>query len=465
MAPPPQPTSGLVFKVRRDEPELVGPAKPTPKGLKLLSDIDDQDGLRFQIPVIQFYGNDVSMRGRDPVKVIRDALAETLVFYYPFAGRLREGGGRKLMVDCTGEGIMFVGADADVRLTQFGDQLQPPFPCWDELLYDVPASTGVLNCPLLHIQVTRLQCGGFIFALRLNHTMSDAAGLVQFMTAVGEIARGARAPSVRPVWQRQLLNARVPPRVTCAHHEYDEVADTKGTIIPLDDMAHRSFFFGPTEVSALRRFVPPRLRHKCSTFDVLTASLWRCRTTALRPDPEEEVRVLCIVNARARFNPPLPVGYYGNAFAFPVAVTTAEKLIQNPLGYAIELIMKTKSDVTEDYMKSVADLMVTKGRPHFTVVNTYLVSDVTRAGFGEVNFGWGKAAYGGPAKGGVGAIPGVASFYIPFRNTKGESGIVVPVCLPAPAMEIFVKELDGMLKDDMETPVIHSTTTFITSAL
>ncbi|NP_001312867.1 benzyl alcohol O-benzoyltransferase [Nicotiana tabacum] len=455
-------SSELVFTVRRQKPELIAPAKPTPREIKFLSDIDDQEGLRFQIPVIQFYHKDSSMGRKDPVKVIKKAIAETLVFYYPFAGRLREGNGRKLMVDCTGEGIMFVEADADVTLEQFGDELQPPFPCLEELLYDVPDSAGVLNCPLLLIQVTRLRCGGFIFALRLNHTMSDAPGLVQFMTAVGEMARGASAPSILPVWCRELLNARNPPQVTCTHHEYDEVRDTKGTIIPLDDMVHKSFFFGPSEVSALRRFVPHHLR-KCSTFELLTAVLWRCRTMSLKPDPEEEVRALCIVNARSRFNPPLPTGYYGNAFAFPVAVTTAAKLSKNPLGYALELVKKTKSDVTEEYMKSVADLMVLKGRPHFTVVRTFLVSDVTRGGFGEVDFGWGKAVYGGPAKGGVGAIPGVASFYIPFKNKKGENGIVVPICLPGFAMETFVKELDGMLKVD--APLDNSNYAIIRPAL
>lgn len=87
------------------------------------------------------------------MKVIRDAIAESLVFYYPFAGRLREGPGRKLMVDCTGEGVVFIEADADVTLSEFGDALQPPFPCLEELLYDVPGSAGVLNCPLLLIQV------------------------------------------------------------------------------------------------------------------------------------------------------------------------------------------------------------------------------------------------------------------------------------------------------------------------
>lgn len=304
-----------------------------------------------------------------------------------------------------------------------------------------------------------MRCGGFIFALRLNHTMSDAPGLVLFMTAVGEIARGAASPSVLPVWERHLLCARQPPRVTCVHREYDVVPDTKGTLIPLDDMTHRSFFFGPSQISSLRRFIPLHLRSSCSTFDLLTACLWRCRTAALdNLDPDEEVRIICIANIRGKATH-LPQGYYGNAFAFPVAVSKAEELCRRPLGYALELVMKAKRDVTEEYMKSLADLMVLRGRPHFAVVRSYLVSDVTRAGFGEVDFGWGKAAYGGPAKGGVGAIPGVASFYIPFTNKQGERGIVVPLVLPAASMERFVSELDTMINPNTPSPA------FITSAL
>ncbi|KAJ6884251.1 hypothetical protein NC652_031294 [Populus alba x Populus x berolinensis] len=98
--------SSLVFKVHRREPELIKPAKPTPHEFKLLSDIDDQEGFRFHIPLILFYRHNPSMQGKDPVKVIREAIAKTLVFYYPFAGRLREGHNRKLMVECTGEGYL-----------------------------------------------------------------------------------------------------------------------------------------------------------------------------------------------------------------------------------------------------------------------------------------------------------------------------------------------------------------------
>ncbi|CAK7333787.1 unnamed protein product [Dovyalis caffra] len=440
-------TSLVVLKVNRSEPELIKPANPTPHEFKLLSDIDDQEGLRFQVPVIQFYRNNPSMEGQDPVKVIREALAKTLVFYYPFAGRLKEGPNRKLMVECTGEGILFIEADAEVTLKQLGDALPPPSFWLEELLFDVPGSSGMLDCPLLLIQVTRLECGGFIFALRFNHTMSDAQGIVQFLTTLGEMASGVSAPSIPPVWERHVFNARDPPRITCSHPEYDEVPDTKGTMIPLHEMVHRSFFFGPSEISAIRKLVPPDLSHGSTTFEILTAFLWKYRTIAVQPEASEEMRLMCTVNARGKYNlVELPAGYYGNSFVVPAAVAAAGELSRNPLGYALELVRKAKENVTEEYIRSVASLMVIRGRPHITVVRAFVVSDLRRAGFQEVDFGWGKAVYAGAARGGGGAIPGVISFYNAFTNEKGENGTLVLICLPETAMERFVNELDRTLK-------------------
>jgi len=87
-----------------------------------------------------------------------------------------------------------------------------------------------------------LKCGGLILAWRFNHTMADGTGILQFMNAVAEMARGGQL-SVQPIWKRHLLCARDPPRVTCVHHEYDNTAETKGTV-PFDDVIYRSFFFG-----------------------------------------------------------------------------------------------------------------------------------------------------------------------------------------------------------------------------
>ncbi|KAG6737293.1 hypothetical protein POTOM_058807 [Populus tomentosa] len=300
------------------------------------------------------------MQRRDPVEVIKEALAKTLVFYFPFAGRLREGPKRKLFVECTGEGILFIEADGDVTLEQFGDALYPPFPCLKELIFDVPGSSGMINCPLLLIQVTRLKCGGIVFAIRLNHTMSDATGLNQFLSAMCEMVHGAQTPSIQPVWERQVLNARNPPQVTCLHHEYDQLVDTTDNVL-LTKKTHRS-----------------------------------CRTIALQPNPNDEMRIICVVNARNRFNPPLPRGYYGNCIAPSVAMATAGKISRNSLGFTLELVRKAKANVTEEYMRSVADLLVIKGRP------------------------W---------------------------TEKGEDGVLVTLCLPTPAMERFAKELDSTFKE------------------
>ena len=144
------------FMVRRRPAVVVAPAAPTPRELKRLSDFDEQDSLRVQIPVILFYRRNESMARKEPVRVIREALAKALVPYYPFAGRLREHDGCKLAVDCTGEGVLFVEADADVGLEHFGDPVLPPFPCLEELIFDVPGSSAILNTPLLLFQVINL---------------------------------------------------------------------------------------------------------------------------------------------------------------------------------------------------------------------------------------------------------------------------------------------------------------------
>ncbi|CAN6811536.1 unnamed protein product [Brassica oleracea] len=444
--PPPGTSGSLTFKVNRREPELVSPAKPTPRELKLLSDIDDQEGLRFHIPSIFFYRHNPNVYS-DPVAVIRRALAQTLVYYYPLAGRLREGPNRKLAVDCTGQGVLFIEADADVTLAEFEekDALSPPFPCFEELLFDVEGSSEVINAPLILIQVTRLKCGGFIFAIRLSHVMADAGGLSLFIKTIGEFARGCHAPTIPPTWERHLLSARVPPRVTQTHREYDEpaVAETESATEDEDTLVSKSFFFGGAEMSAIRKLLPPDIANRSTGLETLTAFLWRQRTAALRPDANKEMRVIFIVNARPKLkNPTLPRGYYGNAFVFPVAIATARDLAEKPLEFALRLVKEAKASVTEEYMRSLADLMVTKGRPKFLADGAYLISDVRN--FADIDLGvWGKPVYGGIGKAGVMDSLG-SSFYVSAENREGERGILVPVCLPEKAMQRFVEELGGV---------------------
>ncbi|KAF3431808.1 hypothetical protein FNV43_RR26544 [Rhamnella rubrinervis] len=449
----------LAFQVKRCKPELIVPAKPTPHKLKYLSDIDDQEALRFQVPFLWYYDSNSSssMEGNnDPVKVIREGLGKALVYYYPLAGRLKEGFNRKLMVDCNGEGVLFIKADADVTLDELGDRIRLPCPFLDEVLHNVPGHDGIVGCPLLLIQVTRLRCGGFIFALRFNHTICDAFGLYQFMNTLAEMSQGAQEPSIVPVWQREVLYARNSPRITCMHHEYGEAMSGTGTDVDLDEtnLVQRSFFFGPDQIRALRNHLPPHLRSS-SRFELITACTWRCRISALKLEPKQIVRASPFVTARGdgsnkhRGLSSVPLGYYGNAFAFPAAVSKAGDLCKYPLGYALELVKEAKAKMNnEEYIQSLADLTVIRGRPDHT--GNFLVADTTKTQLGELNFGWGVPVYGGPAE----AFPRI-SLHAKYKD-NGEDGILVLMCLPFLAVERFEQELKKMITSQENTAKITS---------
>ncbi|RCV12280.1 LOW QUALITY PROTEIN: hypothetical protein SETIT_2G256400v2 [Setaria italica] len=426
----------ISFPVRRGERQLVAPARPTPYGFKMLSDIDDQDVLRFYRSGIFFYRGNAPRAGLDPVKVIRSALAEALVHFHPLAGRLRElQPTRKLVVECTGEGVVFVEADADVRMDDLGDSLAPPVPCYDKLLCEPESPTAVVvDRPLIYFQVTRLRCGGFIFGFQICHCMADGTGIVQFLTALTEFARGVPgAPTVRPVWERELFMAGWPPEITYDHQEYAPLPDRgKDMAIPGDDVfAHHAFFFGPSEIAAIRSQAPPALRSATSRFDLVGAFMWRCRTAALRFDPDDLVRLsLFVERARNRSRRPVPPGYYGNAFAFAAAAAAAGELCRRPFGYALQLLLEAKARASQEgYVQSVASFNAARRRPPFPKARTYLISDVTQAGLLAVDFGWGRPLYGGPA------TIMLATFHLEGRNEAGDAGILVPMRLPAPAME------------------------------
>lgn len=59
---------------------------------------------------------------------------------------------RKLVVECSGEGVMFVEAEANVALEELGDSIRPPCLHRKHFLHQVHASQGILGCPLLLIQ-------------------------------------------------------------------------------------------------------------------------------------------------------------------------------------------------------------------------------------------------------------------------------------------------------------------------
>ena len=70
--------------------------------------------------------------------------------------------------------------------------------------------------------------------------------------------------------------------------------------------------------------------------------------------------------------------------------------------------------------------------------------------------------YGGLAEVEAGDFPGV-TYFIPYKNAKGEEGIIFAIGLPDEAMERFAKELNDMLRNQNQPQT--SGANFIMSSL
>ncbi|KAF6988080.1 hypothetical protein CFC21_005660 [Triticum aestivum] len=441
----------LTFAVRRREPVLVVPASLTPRETKRLSDIDSKESLRVLMPGVFVYRGGPARGDDDPVDVIDRALTEALVHYYPLAGRFREVEGGKLVVDCTGQGVLFAEANAGVRLAELeeaaggGRGLTPPFPCMDELLLDVDCSSGAslaqcirpgqpgawLRPWLVVIQVTRLLCGGFVFGMRINHAMCDAAGVLPVHVS----RRRPRprvwfpAPAVAPSWSRGLLDA--------PHTKHDVAAPLPFPAHGCDDTVMRSFVFRLADIASLKKRLPGA--PAATTFEVLAALLWRARTVALALPAGEVARLGIIASFRRNAALRLPTGYYGNACVPLRAAVPADDMGRSSLGDVVDMIQKAKATAT--HVRSAADMLALHGPPPFDSTNMFLLSDLRHVGFHRVDFGWGEPVYGGPSQVHLGG-----TFFVAVKDGDGEDAVGVPVMLPRTVMERFAAEIETSLQ-------------------
>uniref|UniRef100_A0A0D9XR64 Uncharacterized protein n=1 Tax=Leersia perrieri TaxID=77586 RepID=A0A0D9XR64_9ORYZ len=424
------------FSAVRSKPELVVPARVTPHELKHLSDIDNQQSLRFYATFVEFFQLSDSINAHKPqdsAKAIKSALAEALVYYYPLAGRLTELPDGKLVVDCTAEGVVFVEADADVRLEELGQPLLPPYPCVKQFLCDPGDTKVVVGKPLFFVQfkteiicrnyirtykylslkstnsykVTRLKCGGFVVGFHICHNINDGFGMFHFIRAIADIARGEASPTIFPLWNRELLTSMCPSQgIRHKHLAYEPLHDGSQAndimqSTPSDAMVGQYFLFGPAEISAIRSHVPAYLRQS-TIFELISAAIWKCRTAALE--------------------------------------TMVSELCGNPLGYAVELVRKAKFDVNDEYVESTVDMMASRKWPSLIADRTYVVSDITTIGEDKVDFGWAKRIGGGvPMEGDI--LSKLLSYYMKCKNADGEDCVVVPMYLPSITMDKFSTEI------------------------
>lgn len=265
-----------------------------------------------------------------------------------------------------------------------------------------------------------------------NHCMKDGLCAMQFVNAWSETARGLPL-KIPPVLDRTILKARNPPKIEFPHHEFAEIEDISdtGKLYQEEDMLYKSFCFDPDKLTLLKKkAMEDGVLQKCSTFEALSAFVWRARTEALRMHPDQQTKLLFAVDGRSRFVPPIPEGYFGNAIVLTNSLCKAGELLNTPLSFTIGLVRKAIDMVTDGYMRSAIDYFeTTRARPSLTA--TLLITTWTRLSFHTTDFGWGEPLCSGPV-----TLP-EKEVILFLSHGEERKSINVLLGLPASAMQIF----------------------------
>lgn len=378
------------FPVTRRSRSLVPPSSATPHETLRLSVIDRVAGLRHLVRSLHvFDARRGGAEGRSPAKTLREALGKALVDYYPLAGRFvveeeEAAGGGEVVVACAAEGAWFVEAAAACALEEVRHLDHPLLIPEDELLPEAPPNVDPLDVPLM-MQVTEFTCGGFVVGLISVHTIADGLGAGQFVNAVADYARGLPRPRVTPVWARDAIPN--PPKLS--------PPSPPPRLEPLD-LRYFTADLSPDLIAKVKSRFFESTGQRCSAFDVCVARTWQARTRALRlADAGRPVHVSFFASTRHLLPRTAAGGFYGNCFYTVRATRPAGEVAGADAVEVVRAVRDAKARLAADFARWAAGGFDGDGDPYeltFTY-DSLFVSDWTRLGFLEADYGWGPPAH------------------------------------------------------------------------
>ncbi|URE17857.1 Transferase family [Musa troglodytarum] len=418
------------------ESSFVVPSEDTPKHSIWLSNLDLMLAPRSHTPTITLfrYNGD---RNFFSVEVLKAALAKALLHFYPLAGRVAVGEDGRLEIQCTGEGVLFVVARSTCTL----DVLSDFTPSEEMRQLFAPSSDGNDSMCIM-LQVTFFECGGVCLGIATHHGVMDGVSALHFINTWSDIARGAEGTVVVSL-DRALLRARSPPTVPFEHFEYQCYSPRR----QLSTTMTAKLMLSKDQLTSLKTSIELGSRRRVSTFEAVTAYVWRCACKARQLEADQETRLYMAVDVRSRLKPPLSPGYFGNAVVrTSVAVATGE-IVSSPLQRTVEQMHDAVVRLDDEYIRSIIDLLelmkdigeMDLGSWQESQTDLWAVSWL-RLPVYEADFGWGKPAFMARAH-----VNRKGMLYL-LRSPEGDGGITLMLTLEPENMprfmKVFIQELD-----------------------
>ena len=376
----------MKLEVEAISQDTIKPSFPTPPHLHhyQLSFLDQLHPLVF-MPLIFFYPNygEANLSNIEQSDQIKKSLSDALTRFYMLAGRVKDN----LYVDCNDEGVNYVEAKANCRLSEF---LENPIP--GELNKFLPFELDEVNELPAAVQVTFFNCGGLAIGVLMSHRIIDALSFIMFLNSWSAIARGDGNIVSPPMDSAKLF----PPQDLSGFNP--NIGITKDKIVT------KRFVFDASAIAEIRGKYSSDDKSieypRPTRVEALSAFIWSrfMAATQPKPDPNKIYSIIHAVNLRTKTDPPLPYDYFGNISRFAMSVPSRDieegfHGIIKPIREAIKKIdgnfvkMLQQGDLYLKYVKENSSIFL-KGE-----LLTLSFTSLCKFPLYEVDFGWGKPAW------------------------------------------------------------------------
>ncbi|EYU41860.1 hypothetical protein ABFS82_10G019700 [Erythranthe guttata] len=310
----------------------------------------------------------------DLLSLIKLSLSRTLSEFPPLAGRLQTDAVGHVHIVCNDAGVDFFHAKAphiSVAALLPPHDRDIPSVYRRFFQYDSTLSYAGHDRPLVAVQVTELNDAVFV-GCAANHAVMDGTSFWNFFNTFAEMASGAKKISRSPDFSRDTVfdspavlafpeggpsatfSGDEPLREKIFHFSREAIMKLK---FRANNAAQKPEFGVPeilgkqsndswavncktngkiTPVNDESTLVKKNPTAEISSFQSLSAHLWRCVTRARNLDANKTTTFRMAVNCRHRLEPRLEPLYFGNLIQSIPTVATAGELLSNDLSWGAD---------------------------------------------------------------------------------------------------------------------------------
>uniref|UniRef100_A0A1J3FMD5 Putative acetyltransferase n=1 Tax=Noccaea caerulescens TaxID=107243 RepID=A0A1J3FMD5_NOCCA len=320
----------------------------------------------------------------DLVSSLRRALSSTLSLFPALAGRFSTSPAGHIYVTCNDAGVEFVAASA--KHVTVSDVLSPgkdvPLLVREFFVFERLVSYNGHHKPLAAVQVTELDDGVFV-GCTVNHSVTDGTSFWHFFNTFADLTSGACKIKHLPDFSRHTVFdspsvLRVPrggPRVTfdadqplrerIFHFSREAISKlkqrTNNKVNGIETAVNTEEILGKVSndgrkcngngngeingkiTTVVEGFLKSDTNKKnydrtaeISSFQSLSAQLWRSVTRARNLDPSKTTTFRMAVNCRHRLEPKMDPYYFGNAIQSIPTMASAGDLLTKDLRWSAD---------------------------------------------------------------------------------------------------------------------------------